>query len=161
MSVHGLNHAGLSVGSWWTAVVHGGTSARRNRTSASRAMPDIKSRQPTQLRNSKEAACSSFFYAWTLKDIKCLCQKEKPDHPTLRFHHVSFSGSCFITKDTLAALDMSGVDPHKWRRLDNWAVAAGTISAASDATSAGPLLLGHKGPNYWRVEAKLASGNRK
>lgn len=70
------------------------------------------------------------------------------------FHHF---------KDTLAALDMSGVDPHKWRRLDNWAVAAAAISAASDSTSAaaGPLLLGHKGPNYRRVEAKLATGNRR
>ena len=78
-----------------------------------------------------------------------------PSHPMVStcfsmFHHF---------KDTLAALDMSGVDPHKWRRLDNWAVAAAAISAASDSTSAaaGPLLLGHKGPNYRRVEAKLAT----
>lgn len=61
-----------------------------------------------------------------------------------------------LPPDTLAAVDMSGVDPHKWRRLDNWAVAAAAISAASDSTSAaaGPLLLGHKGPNYRRVEGQ-------
>ena len=57
--------------------------------------------------------------------------------------------SQFLTpEDTLATLDMNGVDPHKFRRLDAWATA--TVSQALSAT--GPLLLGHKGPNHMRAE---------
>jgi len=56
-----------------------------------------------------------------------------------------------LPPDTLAALDMSGVDPHKWRLLEDWAKKSTTRESAA---SSGPLLLGHKGPNYMRVEAQ-------
>ena len=55
----------------------------------------------------------------------------------------------YLPKDTLATLDMSGVDPHKWRRLDGWSE---KLADAASSTGAGPLLLGHRGPNYMRVE---------
>lgn len=62
-------------------------------------------------------------------------------------------------QDTLATLDMNGVDPHKFRRLDAWVTAAAAIATVSQATAAseeasstGPLLLGHKGPNHMRAE---------
>lgn len=66
-----------------------------------------------------------------------------------------------LPPDTLATLDMNGVDPHKFRRLDAWVTAAAAIATVSQATAAseeasatGPLLLGHKGPNHMRAEAQ-------
>lgn len=66
---------------------------------------------------------------------------------------------CFTDpQDTLATLDMSGVDPHKWRRLDAWATSTtGSELPAGEPAATGPLLLGHKGPSYMRLEATEAT----
>jgi len=64
-----------------------------------------------------------------------------------------------LPPDTMAALDMSGVDPSKWQRLQHWKEAASPTDVGS-AMPTGPLLLGHKGPNYMRAEAQKPSSTQ-